>query len=100
MPTMSADWLAPGAVVVGALTIDNEGIRFQSVIPNPARAIKLGINRIERVTLSPSLIGRANAIEIAVRGGAPLFFLVADPGSCVLVLEQAIALHGARTAYR
>ena len=56
MPTMSADLLAPGAVVVGALTIDNEGIRFQSVIPNPARAIQLGIDPIERVTLSASLV--------------------------------------------
>lgn len=70
------------------------------MIPNPARAIQVAIDRIERATLSASLIGGANAIEIGVRGGAPLVFLVADPRSCVLVLEQAIALHDARSAYR
>jgi hypothetical protein len=97
---MNADWLAPDAVVVGVLMIETTGITFQSVIPNPTRALQIGIEHIERATLPPARVGAANAIEIGVRDRAPLVFLVADPGGCVLAIEEAIALHKARTAYR
>ncbi|OJY26301.1 MAG: hypothetical protein BGO98_38715 [Myxococcales bacterium 68-20] len=96
----AADWLAPDALVVGYLTIRNDGLAFQTVVPNSARAFDVGIERIERFDLPSSRVGTSSAIEIVVRGGAPLLFLVPDRRVCALALEQAIGLSAARGVYR
>ena len=96
----AADWLAPDALVVGYLTIRNDGLAFQTVVPNPDRAFDVEIDRIERFDLPSSRGGTSSAIEIVVRGGAPLLFLVPDRRVCALALEQASGLSAARGVYR
>ena len=96
----AADWLAPDALVVGYLTIRTDGLAFQTVVPNPARALDVGVERLERFDMPRSKVGMSSAIEIVVRGGAPLLFLVPDRRMCALALEQAIGLFAARGVYR
>ena len=96
----AADWVAPHALVVGYLTIRNDGLAFRPVVPNPARTFDVGVARIERFEMPTSKLGTSSAIEIVVRGGAPLVFLVPDRRVCALALEQAIGLAAARTVYR
>jgi hypothetical protein len=91
----SADWLSPGAVVVGTLTIEREGLLFRSLVPNPARAIDIGIDQIVRVDHV-----RGNTIRVMLRAGDTMTFRVPEPSACVLALEQAIATYAAGGAYR
>jgi hypothetical protein len=98
--TTSADWLAPDALVVGFLTIGNEGISFRSLVPNPTRSFAVGVEQIERVSPPSTQVGRSSAVELVVRGHGPMVFLVAEPRACGLALEELVARFKARSAYR
>jgi len=92
--TTTADWLAANAVVVGTLRVSREGLSFRSVIPNPARAVDLPAERIEKVTRSGE-----HGVEVVLRSGEGFSFVAENADAVRLALEQLIALN-ATGAYR
>ena len=92
---LPADWIRPGALVVGHLEIGMSGVRFRSLVPNPERSVELPIAEIERVAVTAT-----HRFEVWARDEHAIRFLTADPHACVLALEQALAVQRASTAYR
>ena len=90
---LPADWIRPGALVVGHVEIWMSGLRFRSLVPDPERSVELPIAEIERVAVTGT-----HRFEVWARD--QLRFLTADPNACVLALEQALAVQRASTAYR
>ena len=92
---LPADWVRPGALVVGHLEVWMSGLRFRSLIPNPDRSLELTIAEIDRVAAT-----LPHRLEVWARADHAHRFLTTDPNACLLALEQALAVHRASTTYR
>lgn len=97
-----ADWLSPGALVVGFLQIRLDGLSFRSLIPNPDRAFTVAIEEVHHAVLTSARSLEPRVFEVVLKDPRrdALKFLVADPRACALAIDHALAAYAARTTYR
>jgi hypothetical protein len=97
-----ADWLSPGALVVGYLQIRLDGFSFRSLVPNPERAFTVKIEEVRHAVLRSTRSLEPRVFEVILKDPRldSIKFLVADPRACGLAIDHALAAYAARTMYR